>query len=561
MTADVVLTPAHWIYLIGVLVIIVTLVLRANVVAPAIVATLATAFAMTGQLSTSLEAIFFGPLTAARELFNIFLVISLMTSFMNALRLLQADVRIVRPFRRVMTNGHVGFFVLGLASYLLSLFFWPTPAVPLIAGILLPAAIYAGVPPLGAALCIAIAGLGTALSSDYVIKVGPGISAKAAGIPLTSLADKALVLSLITGGVAFAIAYLRVRSSMLTPNVANLARWENTIVDGAIETPSRRHRSVRWWRPLGRGSSAGSTGDRQLALAFASPAVSPRITVAPPVQDRPPARLCDTPDEERTKSGEALRHLPATAVPPSEDEAKLTAAQVLWSQIFAIITPLAFLAMVAFMTLPKLVPGMRTAGGTAAAGLVGGVAAILMVLATAAFDYRSICSGTAERIKEGFVFSFRAMSSVLPIAGFFFIGVAGTAGPIIGLPEGAHAPGLLADLVKAGAHWIPQSPFFLAFGILVSGMVTGIDGSGFAGLPLTGALASALGHAVGFDVSTLAAIGQMGSVWTGKTLTAWSALAAVASFARIPVLEAVRHLLLPVICGLIASTLFAVIFW
>jgi hypothetical protein len=164
-------------------------------------------------------------------------------------------------------------------------------------------------------------------------------------------------------------------------------------------------------------------------------------------------------------------------------------------------------------------------------------------------------------ITEGFVFSFRAMSSVLPIAGFFFIGVAGTAAPILGLPAGVAAPGLLADLVRAGEHFIPHDRFFVSYGILFSGMVTGIDGSGFAGLPLTGALAGALGRTVGFDVSTLAAIGQMGSVWTGKTMTAWSALAAVASFARVPVLQTVRHLMIPVLTGLLVSTLVAIFLW
>ena len=92
-------------------------------------------------------------------------------------------------------------------------------------------------------------------------------------------------------------------------------------------------------------------------------------------------------------------------------------------------------------------------------------------------------------------------------------------------------------------------------------MVTGIDGSGFAGLPLTGALAGALGRAVNFDVSTLAAVGQMGSVWTGKTLTAWSALAAVAAFARVSVFDAVRKLFVPVVCGLIVATIFAIVVW
>lgn len=55
------------------------------------------------------------------------------------------------------------------------------------------------------------------------------------------------------------------------------------------------------------------------------------------------------------------------------------------------------------------------------------------------------------------------------------------------------------------------------------GMITGLDGSGFSGLPLTGALAGALAPVSGIDPATLAAIGQMGAVWVGGgTLIAWS---------------------------------------
>ena len=73
--------------------------------------------------------------------------------------------------------------------------------MPLVGATLLPAAIYAGLPAMGAAVAIAIAGQGMALSSDYVIRVGRRRSAPAppdadsAGI----IADKALVLSLVTG--------------------------------------------------------------------------------------------------------------------------------------------------------------------------------------------------------------------------------------------------------------------------------------------------------------------------------------------------------------------------
>jgi hypothetical protein len=151
---------------------------------------------------------------------------------------------------------------------------------------------------------------------------------------------------------------------------------------------------------------------------------------------------------------------------------------------------------------------------------------------------------------------------VLPIAGFFFIGAGETAGPILGIAQGTTPPHLLFELIKAAEHLIPHSHLFVAFGILIVGMITGIDGSGFAGLPLTGSLSGALAPAAGMDAATLAAIGQMGAVWTGGgTLVAWSSLIAVAGFARVPVLSAVRALLFPVVTGLVVATVCAVLIW
>ncbi len=67
---------------------------------------------------------------------------------------------------------------------------------------------------------------------------------------------------------------------------------------------------------------------------------------------------------------------------------------------------------------------------------------------------------------------------------------------------------------------------------------------------------------MGIDATTLAAIGQMGAIWVGGgTLVAWSSLVAVAGFAKVPVLELVRKSFVPVVVGLIASTIFAVLFF
>ncbi len=66
-------------------------------------------------------------------------------------------------------------------------------------------------------MAIAIAGQGMALSSDYVIGVAPGISAKAAGAAVSAavVADRALALSIITGCIALCLGYLSMRKHIV----------------------------------------------------------------------------------------------------------------------------------------------------------------------------------------------------------------------------------------------------------------------------------------------------------------------------------------------------------
>ncbi|MDM0018906.1 hypothetical protein [Variovorax saccharolyticus] len=504
-------TAAHWVYLLGVGAIVLTMIFRANVVVPSIIATFCVALAWTHSPVAALGSIFNASFVAAKELFNIFLVIALMTALLNALKALQSDIRMVEPFRAVMKNGHVAYLVLAGITYLISLFFWPTPAIPLVSAVLLPAAIAAGLPPLAGAVAIAIAGQGMALSSDYVIGVAPGISARAAGASVAVVADRALVLSLITGLIALVVAYLSLRHRILPASNSLLVEWQ-----------------------------AQSGNGRSAALAAAGTFDKAEIARG-------------TSRDAPFLSEAQIEH---TLAAPS-------ARRIVWSKVFAIVTPLAFMAVIATMVLPKAMPSLPELKGGAAATLVGGMAAMLMILATlAAEGPRKMLDASAEHITDGFVFAFKAMGSVLPIAGFFFIGAGETAGPILGMAADAKPPHLLFELIQSAQHLIPPSHTFVAFGVLLVGMITGIDGSGFAGLPLTGTLSGALAPAAGMDPATLAAIGQMGAVWTGGgTLIAWSSLIAVAGFARVPVLAAVRALLFPVLTGLVVSTLCAVMLW
>lgn len=501
---------AHWAYLVGVLVIIITMACRANVVVPSIIATAVVALAWSGSWVTGIGSVFSASMVAAKELFNIFLIIALMTALLNALKALGSDIRMVKPFRAVMKNAHASFFILALVTYLISLFFWPTPAVPLVAAVLLPAAVAAGLPPIAGAMAIAIAGQGMALSSDYVIGVAPGISAKAAGgISAVLVGERALLLSWIVGMIALFLSYAKIRKLVVPGSTALLENWEIKPVgiDSQIE-------------------GAGPYDKAEIARGTAH-------------------------DTDMGTNSELEAELHKTSSRPSA------------SKLFAVLTPLAFLAVIFTMVAPKFIDGAPDLKGGDAAMLIGGVAAFLMIWATtAAMGFRKMLDGAADHVTDGFVFAFKAMGSVLPIAGFFFIGGGETAGSILGVPAGTPAPSLLFELVQAGQHMIPDSQLLVSFGVLIMGMITGIDGSGFSGLPLTGTLAGALGPTSGMEVAALAAIGQMGSVWTGGgTLIAWSSLIAVAGFARVNVLELARALLFPVLTGLAVATVCAVVLW
>ncbi|QKY68871.1 hypothetical protein [Lentibacillus sp. CBA3610] len=466
---------SHWLYGIFTLLIILTMIFRKGVVLPALLGTFVIAWVYQGSLIDGFTAIFNANLVAANELFNIFLIITFMMALLHSLRDLGADRKMIQPVQKLMVNGHVSFFVLVGVTYVISLFFWPTPAVPLICALLVPAAIRSGLPAMTAAVAVALAGQGMALSSDYIVQVAPNLSATSAGIDTALVADRALVLSLIAGGVAIALAYLFYRKTIRSKD-----------------------------------SELNEIEMRQMQTAKES--------------------------ENTAKS----IHLNT------------------WSKVFAVLVPISLLTVVIYMMYSKLNAGRMSGfeGGDGAA-FVGGVAVILLLLSTVAFGRQKALDYISNHITEGFVFAFKAMGPVIPIAGFFFLGSSDFSGDILGIEE--NAPGLLFDLVEASQQYVPQSAILAAFSVLIIGIITGLDGSGFSGLPLTGALAASL-ETGAVDAGTLAALGQLGSIWTGGgTIVAWSSLIAIAGFCGVSVMDLVRKNFLPVILGLFAAALMALI--
>ncbi|MDZ5471308.1 hypothetical protein SM124_06065 [Bacillus sp. 31A1R] len=470
------LTIAHWLYGVVTLVVILTMIFRKGVVLPTILGTFLVAWIYKGSLVGGFTSVFNANLTAAKELFSIFLIITFMVALLHSLRDLGADKQMISPIQKVMTNGHIAYFVLVGVTFVISLFFWPTPAVPLICALLVPAAVRSGLPVMGAAMAVALAGQGMALSSDYVMQIAPGLSATSAGLETANVADKALILSLITGVTAILIVYFQMRK--------NIRSKDNPLIEKELE---------------------GLQG--------------------------------------------------------KEDKSKTSEEKPVWSKVFAILVPLSMLAVMVYMISTK-VSGGRMGGfeGGNGAAFIGGVAVLLLSLATITYGKAKAFDQISEHITNGFIFAFKAMGPVIPIAGFFFLGSGDFSASILSVEDG-NSPAFLFDLIQSSQQVIPESKFLSAFGILIIGIITGLDGSGFSGLPLTGALSGALSTGQ-IDAATLAAIGQMGSVWTGGgTLIAWSSLVAVAGLCNVPVMDLVRKNFLPVMIGLILSTLVAVIIW
>jgi len=553
------LTAAHWVYLFSMIGLIVVMIRRKNIVLPAIAGTFLTVLVYTHNPAKGLTAVFNASLTAASELFSIFLIIALVTALLGALRSMGADKLMVMPFQRTMKTGTVAYFVIFGVTYVISLFFWPTPAVPLIGAILLPAAVRAGLPAMGGAIAIAIAGQGMALSSDYVMQVAPGLSAAASGGHAGTIADRALVMSIVAGVIAIGLAYVKLRREIQAPDAALLEAWENSAADepgsgrpagGSLDGAADRCDDDA----IGGAGGAGSARRGQPVPTAPVPVPGPRshgehALVGPPDVSAGSIVIAVETEEDTHEIEEAVV---AAELAGERPDAR--------AKLFAVLVPACFFAIVIYMVLGKVTDVVPETTGSDAAGLVGGTAAMLLLLATIAKDGKECLEECATHVVDGLVFAFKAMGVVIPIAGFFFLGNPDLAGSIMGLPEKATVPGFLFDTINSVSAAIPHVPLLMGVALLLVGLATGLDGSGFAGLPLTGSLSGALAPHAGMSSDTLAAIGQLGAVWAGGgTLIAWSSLLAVAGVARVDVVDLVRRLFFPVIAGLVVATVVGVL--
>ncbi|HME44518.1 MAG TPA: hypothetical protein VKF36_15615 [Syntrophorhabdales bacterium] len=192
-------------------------------------------------------------------------------------------------------------------------------------------------------------------------------------------------------------------------------------------------------------------------------------------------------------------------------------------------------------------------GGDATA-LLGGTVALIMVIVGLGVYGREGFGKLADHSRAGFMFGVRIFAPVFLIASFFFMGAPGTAKAVFG--EGAR--GLLFDLGQALANTVPLSRVPVAIVQGLVGGITGLDGSGFAGLPLMGTLAQALGGPTHLNIATLGALGQFFAVCVGGgTIIPWAVIPAAAITGTDPV-EIARRNLVPTLLGFIGVVIVAI---
>ena len=121
---------------------------------------------------------------------------------------------IVSPFKGVIKNYWVAYWIIGIVMMILSWFFWPSPAVALVGALFLPIAIKAGLPAMGVAISMNLFGHGIALSSDYIIQAAPKLTAGGAGIPIASVISASIPLVITMGVVTTTVAFYYLRKDI-----------------------------------------------------------------------------------------------------------------------------------------------------------------------------------------------------------------------------------------------------------------------------------------------------------------------------------------------------------
>ena len=450
-----VLTGAHYIYILFMVVVLITMIMKKESVIPCILGIFALGLYYTRDLIGALGAIFSALSVALNELGPVIIIIGIMVALSKALEENKAIDFMVGPISKVVKNSTSAFFISGIFMFIMSWFFWPSPATALVGAIFLPIAIKAGLPAIGLAMAINLFGHGIALSTDFIIQGAPSITSGAAGIEVTEVMSEGIILYIVMAVVTIGTAFYMLRKDL-------------------------------------------KNGDLKCEIA-------------------------------QTKEVE-------------KKDVSLTAKISIWLVIISFI--LDIIAMYKF----------DLKGGDAT-GLLGATALMLLIVINMN-NPKTTLDKVTDQLVGGFVFGIKIFAVIIPIAAFFYMGdmpLVTVFGDV--LAEGSQ--GLLGDIGLVLSEAVPFNKVAAASIETVVGGITGLDGSSFSGMSLAGSTAAVFGTAIGANVGALSALGQIAATWVGGGCIVPWALAPAAAICGVKPVDLAKRNLIPVMVGLVVTTIVA----
>ena len=173
-----------------------------------------------------------------------------------------------------------------------------------------------------------------------------------------------------------------------------------------------------------------------------------------------------------------------------------------------------YLVLILFL-LDIVAMGVFDLKGGDATALLGGTSVFLLIIINIINYGRYSLEKICENITDGFVFGIKIFAVIIPIGAFFYMGEVAPLPQLLGDVLSGTSQGLLSDIGIALSQAVPLNKYIVAVMETIVGCITGLDGSGFSGIALAGSTASVFGTAVDANVGALAALGQIGAIWTG----------------------------------------------
>ncbi|MFB8373410.1 hypothetical protein [Paenibacillus taichungensis] len=217
------LVPLHYVYLAFIVLIIAVMVRRRDTTIICVAGIMTIGLLATETLSGSVSGIFNSFIYAAKELLSTIFIISIIVAMSRVLIRTGINEVMVTPLTRFIRSPQVAYWGIGFIMMIVSLFFWPSPAVALVGAVLLPVAVRVGLPPIGAAIAMNLFGHGIALSGDYIIQGAPKLTADAAGLPVTSVMTASIPLVIVMGTVSTVTAFWMLRKEMKSGSPVKLS--------------------------------------------------------------------------------------------------------------------------------------------------------------------------------------------------------------------------------------------------------------------------------------------------------------------------------------------------